>query len=117
MRSVAGAVTTGFNPRDGRDRQDCNPVATAPGTDVITIRRPLSLRRRRPFLSIQIDFVQAPFVLQDKGLWRVFAIQSYGLRHLIGDRDLIVILWSGDPDLGRRESFATGAKSLQLTIG
>jgi len=38
MSSVPGAVAvaTGFDPRDGRNLQDTNPVATAPDTDLIT---------------------------------------------------------------------------------
>jgi len=28
---------TGYQPRDGRDRLNCNPVAIAPGTGLITI--------------------------------------------------------------------------------
>ena|SRR5882724_221343 len=38
MRSVPGAVATGYNPRDARNRQDHDPVAT-PGTDAIIMAR------------------------------------------------------------------------------
>jgi len=36
--SPRGVVdATGYQPRDGRDRLNCNPVSIAPGTDLITI--------------------------------------------------------------------------------
>jgi hypothetical protein len=38
MESVPGAVATGSQSRDGRDCTDSNPVATAPGTDLIQPR-------------------------------------------------------------------------------
>jgi hypothetical protein len=37
MRSVPRAVATGSNQRDGQDRRNLNPVATARGTDLIAI--------------------------------------------------------------------------------
>jgi hypothetical protein len=44
-QSVPGAVATGYNSHQGRVWQENNPVATAPGTDIIT--SPSLTRRQR----------------------------------------------------------------------
>ena len=75
-------------------------------------QRALILWRRELFIRVEIDFAQAPPVLKHKCFRRIAFVNSHRLRELIGDRDLVVILWPGDRDLGGQQGLASAAKSL-----
>src|SRR6266850_5822749 len=102
MRSVPGGGSDRAQPATSEMVKTVTRSLAPPGTDLITISRPLVLRRRRTFRSIQIDLTQGPFVLQHERLWWIVTIDIYGFGDLISDRDLIVILRPGYPDLNRQ---------------